>query len=820
MAAGYDGTIRIDSRIDGKGFNTGMRGITGSLKSIVGALGGVAAAVGVAFGLGAVLNFGKTAVDVAVVLASAMMGLQSVMDGQGRSFADAKKFINDYTKDGLIPATNAIIAYKNLALRGYDDTQIQKTLLALKDSAAFGRRANLTMGEAVETASEGLKNENSILVDNAGVTKNVAKMWDDYAKSIGTTAAMLTKEQKIQAEVAGIMEETKFQTGDAAKMSGSFAGQIARLGTGFYNFKVAVGNAIIPVLSRILPYIQAVIDWLVILFNTFARVLSLFFNVDSTIANTETNMGGVADNAQAAADAEGELADNTKAAGKAAKGALAAFDELNVLQKETGTGSSGAKPSGSGVGPNLGEPKDIIPDALMERIQAFKERLMALLTPAREALGRLREALIPLGRTIWEGLKWAWDNILVPLGEWVITEAVPAFLDLLAAGAVVLNEALIALKPLGIWLWENFLKPIAEWTGQLFLDALKWMTERLNETAEWIQNNQQTFQILVVIFTALAAAVLLVVSPVAQAIAIIVVIGAVIGLLIAAVQALIAYWPVLWAKAVEAWEWIKQKWNEAGTWFKTHVIDPIANFFKPFWNMLGILANNAWAVIKYVWSVVSGWFKTNVIDPLSTWFSAVWEDIKGFFSDAWDAVKVVWEVVSTWFQTTVVDPIKSAFETALDSIKEKWETIFGGIKDFVKTQINSIIDFLNRMLSGATSGINGLITGLNTLAGKVPGWVTIPAVAAPQIPRLAKGAVIPPNSEFAAILGDQRSGRNIETPEALMRQIVREEMRQGSQEVVIRFDGSMGQLVRMLKPYVDKENARIGTSLIQGGASA
>lgn len=45
----------------------------------------------------------------------------------------------------------------------------------------------------------------------------------------------------------------------------------------------------------------------------------------------------------------------------------------------------------------------------------------------------------------------------------------------------------------------------------------------------------------------------------------------------------------------------------------------------------------------------------------------------------------------------------------------------------------------------------------------------------PTVPYLAKGAVIPPRSEFLAVLGDQKQGNNIETPEALLRKIVREE---------------------------------------------
>ena len=52
------------------------------------------------------------------------------------------------------------------------------------------------------------------------------------------------------------------------------------------------------------------------------------------------------------------------------------------------------------------------------------------------------------------------------------------------------------------------------------------------------------------------------------------------------------------------------------------------------------------------------------------------------------------------------------------------------------------------------------------------------------LPRLASGAVIPPNREFMAVLGDQRSGNNIEAPEALIRKITREELNGGLREVV------------------------------------
>jgi len=181
---------------------------------------------------------------------SANKGLESIIKGQGLSFDKAQSFIEDYISDGLIPLSDATLAYKNLASRGYNEEQIKQTMIALKDAAAFGRQSTYEYGEAIATATEGLKNENSVLVDNAGVTKNVAKMWEDYAKSIGKTTASLTQEEKIQAEVLGIQEESKNQIGDATKYSETFAGQQAQINAVNIELSKTIGESMIPALTQ------------------------------------------------------------------------------------------------------------------------------------------------------------------------------------------------------------------------------------------------------------------------------------------------------------------------------------------------------------------------------------------------------------------------------------------------------------------------------------------------------------------------------------------------------------------------------------------
>lgn len=181
---------------------------------------------------------------------SANKGLQSIVKGQGLSFSNAQSFIEDYISDGLIPLSDATLAYKNLASRGYNEEQIKQTMIALKDAAAFGRQSTYEYGEAIATATEGLKNENSVLVDNAGVTKNVAKMWQDYAKSVGKTTESLTQAEKIEAEVNGIREESKNQIGDAAKYAETYAGQQAQVNAVNIELSKTIGESMIPALTQ------------------------------------------------------------------------------------------------------------------------------------------------------------------------------------------------------------------------------------------------------------------------------------------------------------------------------------------------------------------------------------------------------------------------------------------------------------------------------------------------------------------------------------------------------------------------------------------
>lgn len=304
-----------------------------------------------AFSVAAVVKWGKECLNVATETSNAWIGLNSILTGQGKSFDKAKQFINEYISDGLVPLNNAVAAYKNLALRGYSSDQIQKTMNALKNSATFARQSTYSLGDAVQTATEGLKNENSVVVDNAGVTKNVAKMWEDYAKSIGKTTNNLTQAEKIQAEVNGILEETKFQSNDAAIYANTYSGVMAKLSTAFTMLKTAVGNVIQPLAKLFIPIITTAVNAVTKLFTALSGLLALFGLKADSVETVSSGIGDLATQAGDASDAISGIGDSAKKAGKDAKKAsnnLAAFDNLNVLSKDTDTSSGSSGGSGGG----------------------------------------------------------------------------------------------------------------------------------------------------------------------------------------------------------------------------------------------------------------------------------------------------------------------------------------------------------------------------------------------------------------------------------------------------------------------------------------
>ena len=893
MTQGYDGSIRIDTKIDEAGFNKSTSGISAGLGGLKSALLGVAATIAATFSVAVLVRFSSKILNIAADFQRLQLSARIVGGMFGYTDAQVRKLTDDLVESG-IQTDIANTAFINFAREGLDTSFLPALARGAQDLAIFAKSGE-SSSDMFDRLLYGIMQLNPLILRTAGVVVDLEEANKKWAAANNTTAASMSVQEKRLAAMAAVTEKLTGVTGLYEMGQRTAAGQMQSnirimnelffaLGTpfqgalytvvkGFNDLIKAFTAAIGPggQLYGVMQSLAAIVVWLSqgisSLFNTIAAFLGLTAtSTDSTAASAaqaETSLGG-------AASAAGDLAANTTAAGKAAKGSLAAFDQLNVLALDTGAGGGGATPPGGGGGlpVPLAAPDTSALDAIMAKLDEFKTRLLDVFGPAIEALGRLQAALVPLGETIWAGLKWAWDNILVPLGNWTISNLLPVWLDYLAAVVRVLNSTLVALAPAWMWFWENMLKPAAEWTGQAIIDGITWLTARLEDLSVWIDNNQTAWSAIVIVLGIVTAILFALSSPIAALI---------VGIL--ATIAMIAWWKLEWKllsdAATAAWNWIAGVWVTVASWFQVNVIDPLIAFFTPFWILISTLASNAWnwivgvwtsvsswfqlnvinpltiffaslwatistlaydawLLISLAWSIVTSWFQTNVITPLATNFTTVWATISRIAGEAWDKIAKFWAPVMEWFNTTVINPLREGFGKFVNWLSGIWQTTFTGIISVITSFANGFIDVLNAMMSSVLGGINIILAGINKTFAGIPGWKKIGLLyefqigrigppptlpAQPVIPWLATGAVIPPNAQFAAILGDQRSGRNIEAPESLIRQIVREETQgAGGQNINVTFGGTMGELIRLLNPHIAQENKRVGMSLIQGEA--
>ncbi len=212
------------------------------------------------------------------------------------------------------------------------------------------------------------------------------------------------------------------------------------------------------------------------------------------------------------------------------------------------------------------------------------------------------------------------------------------------------------------------------------------------------------------------------------------------------------------------------------------------NHLSPLWDSLTELFAAVAKLVLDVWN--------EHLIPLLKWLSDFFSPVfNAIFTGAAGAVRSaagsIMDVVR-WISESLhglIDFLSGAFagswQQAWNGICRTVNSAWNGILTFVRGGVNSVIDFVNTMMRAVAAAVNGVVGALNTVHISIPRWVPVfggrsfgihlPTVSAPQIPRLAAGAVIPPGAEFLAVLGDQKHGRNLEAPESLIRQIVREE---------------------------------------------
>lgn len=594
-----------------------------------------------------------------------------------------------------------------------------KTGRSYEDTASRIRSGMLGSTEAIEDL--GVYTQVSMM--------ETTKAFKKFAN--GKSWAQLDFQTQQQIRLAAILEQTYARYGDT--LADNTQTRQAQFIASLKNIQLSLGQAFLPIYNFVLPALTAMANAIGTVFNYVAQFTTALFG---KAADTQKQAQATMQQAQAttslgkATESAGKKA---KKAGKEAKNALAGFDEINSLNK--GSGSGGVEGIGAGGGASI-PPLDAgggFADSAVEvsdKVKQITDKIKTLFQPAMESFNNFKIALEPFKENLFAGLKWFWDNILVPFGTWVINEWLPAWLDSLAAHIKVLNSTIDALKPLAIWLWDNFLAPIAAWTGGVIVSVLKDIEKGLIAVSDWITNNKAAVEVIAIVVGSFAAALGLVnlaigvwnvIGIIATAVTtgfgaavnflmspitlVILAIAAVIAIIVL----LVRHWDDVKRVASNVWEWIKNTWNSVAGWFNTNVITPLVNFFS-----------KAWQGIKDIFGSVVNWFK-------------------GVFSKAWQGIKDVFSGVGNFF-TGLWNIIKSKF-TSIGT------TIGNAIGGAFKTVVNSIINFAENTINGFIKAINKAIGLIN----KIPG-VNIGLLTPLSIPKLAKGGIV--NSATVAMVGE------------------------------------------------------------------
>lgn len=337
--------------------------------------------------------------------------------------------------------------------------------------------------------------------------------------------------------------------------------------------------------------------------------------------------------------------------------------------------------------------------------------------PLLESISNLTSAFAPILESIGNVLEWIYKNIVLPMLTWIIEVGLPTVINLVSKVATFLADHQSIVEAFGAALIGAFAAAKIAGLASIIIKNVSGIAMAAKGLISLMTGTGGIMGGIKAIATAIGPG----------------------GVFVLAVGACIAIGVLLYKN----WDKIKEMAGKVWDW--------VSNKTRRFVEDIG-----------------------NKLRGLATKMTTIWGSIKASAHQKWNAI---WSTVSGF-----VERIKNAIVDKFTSAKNTVVGVFNGMRDAIRSVLNNIISVVN----GAISKVNGVVSAIESAFSfgpwKVPtpfgsktiGFkATFPRV--PTVPYLAKGAVIPPRSEFLAVLGDQKQGNNIETPEALLRKIVREE---------------------------------------------
>lgn len=405
----------------------------------------------------------------------------------------------------------------------------------------------------------------------------------------------------------------------------------------------------------------------------------------------------------------------------------------------------------------------------IERIAADTATWAANLNfyPLLESISNLTSAFAPILESIGNVLEWIYNNIVLPMLKWVIEVGLPTVIDLVSKVATFLADHQSIVEAFGAALIGAF--------------AAAKIAELASGVIKSVSGIATAAKGLIALMTG-TGGIMGGIKAIATAIGTGGIFAIAVGAAIAIGVLLYKNWDEICAAATKLKDWVVEKTralSESATRTLSNLKEKIVNV----WNIIKTSTSTTWNAIKKtlsgLWNSLKSTAST-VFNAIKTKVTGVWDKIKDKTSRTWESV--------TTFVSTKVEAIKTAITDKFNAARDAVKSAFEGIVDFIKRPINQAISIINNAVGMINNAIGGIESAFSFGPWDVPtpfgtkriGFhATFPRIG--TIPYLASGAVIPPRSEFLAVLGDQKKGNNLEAPESLLRQIVREESGKGQE---------------------------------------
>lgn len=706
------------------------------------------------------------------------------------------------------------------------------------------------------------KTEASVERYNQKIAASTSKL-DEMKDEAGNLQERINKAELAQLGMAGAVQKADAFMNALSKRIGKMASRVfvfTLITAALRNMRTWLSNtvksndeaaaAIAKLKGALLTLAQPIVNVIIPAFITLVNVLTKVVSAISSVVSMI--FGTTAEKSAEAAESLYNQQKGLKGVGSAAKKTgkqLASFDEINKISSED-SGGGGAVSS------------EIAPDfSFMEKMGALdllKQKLEGLLVPigligAGFALWKISEllpaslgdiagkvALLAIAiagvMIFWDGLTDAFENGVdwLNLAEMIGGVALAAVVLGIAFGATAggiaaavggIAIAIVSLKD--AWenglSWENVIGVLAGVTAAavglglafgpiaagivLVVGGIAMLVTGFKDAMESGWNLKNTLLTIAGIFaTGLGIALLT---------------GSFIPALIGAIAALLLAITVAFGEGENFIDGMKQ------------ILQGFIDFF------LGVFTGDISRAIRGIEGIFSGLQKSifAILDAVEKMFISFldWLDEKtgGRIHGLLETVKSIIIGGIEFIKTNISTAIKGIIEFLTGLIvfingvfKGDWDQAWSGIKDSFKAIFNTMIGFVENAMNFIIRAINFIISGLNSIRFDFPEWVpgvggksfgiNIPPIKEAQIPRLAKGAVIPPNREFMAVLGDQRRGYNIEAPEELIRKIVREESGRNSEastrNLTVILECDRQTLGRVIYRLNNEETQRVGVS--------